>query len=237
MPPINSHVSAPNMLYLKADNGKLSGRADGNVYMRNGRVRGFTVPALVRNAFTSIARTNLASMSSAWNALTEVQRLTWLNANGIFRSDRFGNPVEIKGKELFVLCNTNLLNVGSPTLTDFPVISIPPVGLTSLSGAASVGGGTNVVVFTATPISANEKLLVFATAPQRAGVSRPSQSAYRLIQATAISAASPINIFANYNAKYGVPTVGTKIFIRVVSVAIGSGLTSAKTDANYVVIA
>lgn len=224
------------MLYLYADNGKKSGRADGNVYMRNGRVRGFKVPALVRNAYTSIARTNLASFSSLWNTLTDAQRLSWINAEGVFSSDRFGREVAIKGKALFVMSNTNLSNIGLGPVLSWPDQSAP-IGLTSLTGSAAVIAVTNSLVFTPTPLLTGTSILVFATAPKRAGIYRPSQSAYRLIGSFAAPQSSPLDIYTLYNVKFGIPAAGQKLFVRVIVVNNVSGQASAATDINYIVAA
>lgn len=221
------------MLYLIADNGKKSGRADGNVYMRNGRIRGFKVPAYVSNAYTSIARTNLSGLSSAWNALTDAQRSSWINVDFIFKSNRFGQPVAVRGKELFVSCNTNLLNAGQAIISTF-ITDAVSIALTSFSGSGATGAGTMLINFTATPLPAGMNLLLYATAPQRAGIYRPSQSKYRLIDALPPATASGASIQAAYLAKFGQPVAGDKVFIRAVIVNSLNGRASAQSDASFI---
>src|SRR6266704_3936690 len=53
------------MLYSVANNGKFSGRADGNVYMANGRTRAYKKPRRVLNANTESVKAILAFFSSA----------------------------------------------------------------------------------------------------------------------------------------------------------------------------
>src|SRR5437016_9674634 len=50
-------------LYIFGFDGKVSGRMDANVLMRNGRGRGFRVPSLVRNAYTTAVRASLSTFS------------------------------------------------------------------------------------------------------------------------------------------------------------------------------
>lgn len=220
-------------LYLFADNGKKSGRTGGNVYMRNGRTRGFRVPALVRNAYTSIARTTLATFSSMWNTLTESERLSWLTSAGAIVSDRFAQPVLIKGKNLFVQLNANLFYAGQPPITDAPFIA-GVSGLSSLT-AAIADGGAKTISYTPTPTLAGQTGLVFATGAKNAGVYRPSQSAFRLIGVIPPGTAAPFDINAMYVAKFGEPATGQRVFIQVKMVANDSGLESAITQADTIV--
>src|SRR5262245_32873673 len=85
---LRSHPESLCMLYLWANNGKMSGRADGNVYMRNGRTRGFRVPSLVRNAYTSLVRSIFTGFSQAFSNLTSDQILSWDNFSYV-KSNRF----------------------------------------------------------------------------------------------------------------------------------------------------
>lgn len=194
-----------------------------------------TVPALVRNAYTAVARAGLAAGSGAgWAALTDEQRQSYINATGVFRSDRFGNPQPVKGKELYVLAFQNLLHTGAGPQNTWPDL-VSPQPLNALSGAASVAGTSNDLTFATTPLPANMHALVYATAAKRPTIYRPSQSAYRYIAHFAPATASPFDIYAAYNAKFGIPVAGVRIFVRVVIVDARSGLASAKVDTNYIV--
>lgn len=232
----NAEGASTAMLYLLANNGKLSGRADGNVYMRNGRVRGFKVPSIVRNGYTGIARTNLASLSSAWNSLTNLERGSWNTAAGISRTNRFGQEVPIKGKELFVSFNTNLMNASQPVQSAFLPTIIAPSAMSALSGNASQGGGTFTLNFATTPTAADVTALVYATRAFSAGTYKPSQSAYRLIQALPAASATGVTIFANYTGRFGALSAGSKIFLRTVMINETLGRPSAPQDAAITVV-
>lgn len=75
------------------------------------------------------------------------------------------------------------------------------------------------IAYTATPLAAGVKLAIFTTGQLSAGITRPARGAYRLLTVTAAAAASPANILAAYNAKYGVLVSGKKIFVRMVPIS------------------
>lgn len=217
------------MLYLIADNGKKSGRADGNVYMRNGRVRGFVVPSLVQNGYTTAVRALLSMLSQGWNALTDSDRASWLSIDWLFRSNRFGVPKLVKGKEAYVMLNTNLTNIGGTLITVAPPSSDGVPGITGLDPTADQSSNTVDVVFSPSPTDATVDHLVFATTALRAGISRPKASAFRLITTIAGGTASPVNIAADYNTKYGqgwqdAAYLGAKIWIKVVPINNTTGV-------------
>lgn len=192
------------MLYLIANNGKLSGRADGNVYQRNGRVRKFVVPALVQNAYTSAARGLLGAISSAWNTLSQSERDSWLSMNWLFTSNRFGEKIPVKGKAAFVTLNANLFNAGGSPITNAPIDggSIPTIGVIS-SFVPDQSSGSQTITFTPTPTDVDTAYLIYATAPLRAGVARPSKGLFKLIEVVAPATASPVDIAANYINRFG----------------------------------
>src|SRR5688572_2899067 len=77
------------ILYIFAFNGKVSGRMDGNVLMRNGRGRGFSVPALVQNSYTMTARGRFSTFSTQYSGLLAAEILAWSNFE-MQVSNRFG---------------------------------------------------------------------------------------------------------------------------------------------------
>lgn len=223
-------------LYQYADNGKKSGRWDGNVYMRNGRTRGMTVPSLVRNAYTSAARSNFSNGSSAaWAALSDEERISWNNATGIFVSDRFGMPVALKGKELYVRCFANCAMVGTTPPGIFPDL-IPPSALSEFDIAADDSASSLILNFEATPIPANTHAIVYATPLKRPTIYRPAQSQYRLITSLPPATATAADVGTDYESKFGDIVAGARIFARIKMVDARSGFESARVDANTIVV-
>lgn len=221
-------------LYQFANNGLISGRTGGDVKMRNGRSRRMVVPALVRNTFTSGARGLLATLSAQWNALTSTNRFNW--DNFIMKaSNRFGVIFDVKGKQAYVRCNANLVNAGLSQIADPNTTATTPVS----PNVATVTIAVSTTIFDiATNIDTSMKYtLLYATKGFNAGVSKPSKSAYRLIGIIDLSVSSPVDAWAIYVAKFGVPAVGSKIFVQCKAIGNGSGLASAIGQNNSIVTA
>lgn len=223
-------------LYMLANDGKLSGRSDGNVYMRNGRIRKMTVPSLVQNTFTQTQRSSLSSLSSSWNALTQDQMNTWNNASGFFASDRFGRPVAIKGKTLYVRLNQNRFNIGLGPILAAPLPTSVP-GITDITAVIDDSGNTFILTFTPDPTDVTVTHLVFATAQMSAGTFRPSASKYKLITTIAGGSASPVDINTEYVARLGAPVTGNKIFFKTVPVKIATGQAGIEMVNSAIVVA
>lgn len=211
------------MLYMIADNAKKSGRADGNVYMRNGVIRGMRVPSNPQTGAQSAQRANFGFLSSYWNSLSDSQRATW-NSASMPISDRFGRVVSLKGKQLFVALNRNLFNAGQDAITEAPM----PIGIappTFLQTTITHSGDFDLA-FTPDPIPAGQSWLVFTTGPKSAGTSKPGKSEFRLTKVLAAAATSPQDLIGAYESIWGIPVEGARIFTRVVVVDHATGLTS-----------
>lgn len=225
------------MLYSLANNGKLSGRADGNVYTRNGRVRAFTVPALVQNSKTALVRNRLATNSSDWNSLSDDERAGWNSATGYKTTDRFGREIPLVGKQLFVSLNNNLANAGIATISECPLPELVD-GITSLSIAEfDISDEEMLLTFDASPTNPNVKHLVFATAPQSAGTSRPSSSKYRQIAVMPGTTSTGYDIGAAYVARYGTPPLGSKIYVKLTPILTTTGQAGVSLIAGTTVVA
>lgn len=221
-------------LYIYADNGKKSGRWDGNVYMRDGRTRGFTVPSLVQNGYTTAQRAILSAVSSSWNGLTQAQMETWINAEGFSRSNRLGQTFALKGKNLYTAFNANLVMIGGAPIQAAP-LSQAIDGITNLVVTTTAAGGIVSMAFTPTPTDALVDHLVFATTQMSAGRFRPSSSSFRLIGTIPGATASPAVLTAEYALKFGALVAGRKVFFKLVPVHNISGQAGAAIVAQSIV--
>lgn len=215
-------------LYQFANDGLVSGRTGGDVKMRNGRSRKMTVPALVRNSYTSFVRSVFAYFSAQFRNLSSDQIIAWNNFD-VFKSNRFGVKINIKGKAAFVQLNANLANIGATgILTDPPVGQMLPAPTQIDALTVTIG-----VLDLYTEANADgAKTLVYATKPLSVGISRPSQSAYRLISVVNTVPGTVINLTGAYNDKFGVIPDGTKVFIQLRVINAITGLSSAITQAS-----
>ena len=74
------------------------------------------------------------------------------------------------------------------------------------------------IAFTATPPAALTKIVVEMGPQLSAGIGFMKPSHYRQILVGAAAGASPLNVLANYNAKFGALIAGRKIFARLTPV-------------------
>ena len=219
-------------LYMFSNDGKVSGRTGGDVKMRNGRSRAMAFPALVRNIYTSTARGFFSTFSSGWRGLSDAKRTTWLNWS-YSTVDRFARPITIKGKSAYVGINTNISNVGGTPIGYAPVGATPPSATIITELAIDVSLSQMNIVY---PTNADgATTLVYATISLSPSVSRPSQSAFRLIGIIDTSSASPADIWTAYNLKSGLPAIGSRVFIQLKSIDAVTGLPSAITQADGLV--
>lgn len=224
------------ILYSFANNGKLSGRADGNVYMRNGRVRGMKIPRLVQNTYTALQRSSFSALNAGWRALSAANQAAWNAATGWSAIDRFGKVVALTGKTLYVTVNRALSNVGGTPLSApaAQVGTTPPVTFT-MNG--SLAAGHFKATYTATPVAASNAWLIMATSPRSAGIFRPGKSQYRVVTFLAAAAASPQDKTVAYSNKYGTPVAGQKVFFKVIAVNTATGEQGAAFLGSYTVTA
>jgi hypothetical protein len=81
------------------------------------------------------------------------------------------------------------------------------------------------VTFTPTPIGATFSLLVSATQQVSNGIMFMPRGRYKLLTATALNVASPIDLLAAYTAKFGALVAGQKVFISAQVLHEASGIT------------
>ena len=198
------------------------------VFTKNGAgaaIRNRITPINRRSTNQTNRRQRLASLSSQWRGLTEAQRAGWNSAAGSFPvQDNLGQTIFLSGAQLYNRCNANLLLIGQATIADAPT----PTSFAILTAGASLpdSAGTFTQAFTPTPVPTGFNLVIRATGPKSAGISAPSQSDFRFIQAVAAAGASPANIFTAYSALFGdlAGAAGQKVFTEMYLVEVASGL-------------
>lgn len=232
------------MLYSLANNGKLSGRADGNVYMRNGRVRGMKVPSLVRNSYTAIARGAFGSNSSEWNSLTDEQRQQWIDLQ-VQTTDRFGNVIILSGKSAFVQLNGNLNKISYPSNQDYLLDTSAPISalMSNVTLDEDILQLTMDIALTNDPgtilsaVPLNRSFAVYGTTALSNGTMRPKNSAFRLFAVLAserdLDSAAWGYLYNAYQSKFGIPaSAGVKIYLRIETVSEINGVASAATQSE-----
>lgn len=219
------------MKYALGNNGRLSGRADANVYNRNYVVRGFSMPSNPQTAAQSVQRGNFGSFSGNWNNLTEEQRATW-NDLSIDTVDNLGHPVTLSGKTLYVRLNRNLFNAGQAALTSAPTPA-SPLAPTSVDFGSATSGSVSLD-FVPSAVPSGTTWLVYCTAPQTPGTYRPGQSKYKLTTVLPAATATGADITAEYEALFGALPTGAAVFVKLVAIKNSTGFASPSVGARTI---
>ena len=179
--------------------------------------RSRSTPVNPASAAQGLVRSRMSVNAATWRTITAAQRAGWTDlGSSMVRSDALGQSYTLTGFQAYCSVNNTLANSGGTLLADAPVLTTP-AGL--LTATVTTTGGTLSIAYTATPLGAGAKLLVFASPQRSAG--RSFEGDYRLIFTSAAAAVSPANVLASYTAKWGVPVVGNRIFFSLVTVQGG----------------
>jgi len=202
------HIIA--MLVLLPEGQIRSGKSGSVVWNKNGVVKKFRKPSVVRNTYTSLVRGSFQTLSSGFRTLTATQIAAW-NAFSLPSKNRIGNTTTRSGKRAYIALNQNLV------LTSQSPLVVPPV----LTGAQAVelitliaSGISDTMSLTYTPVTAGVAM-IYATAGQSAGITKPSKSKFRLIGVVDLTVASPVSLTSAYHAKFGTINSGESYFIEV----------------------
>lgn len=161
-----------------------------------------------------IAQDAMIAAALAWGTtLTDSQRLAW-NAFARSMAVRAHSPIatDLNGFALFHKLWLLALWWSANTLTDPP----PDLNTPLLTNATLTSDGALAqlfVTFAPTPVPAGQIIMVYATPPLNAGVSRP----YRWFKPVTLfpsGTASPQNIWIPYETAHGTPIPDKKIFSR-----------------------
>jgi hypothetical protein len=124
------------------------------------------------------------------------------------RYDSLGQAYNLTGFGAFMSLNLNKLAAGDAVITDAPAYT-PPAELDSFSITTLTAAAISLA-YTPTPLAAGNRIFLYASPQMSAG--RTFVSDMRLLLVTAAAAATPINAFSAYQARFGTPVVGNKIF-------------------------
>lgn len=187
------------------------------------------MPVNPASSYQLVARGRLAANSAAWRALTSAQRAGWNDmAGSMTGTDSLGQSITFTGFTAFVSVNNNNLDAGNAVVSDAPSI-VTPSALTL--GAITLTAAAFTIAYTVTPLPAGSRCFTYVSPQLSAG--RAFNADFRLLQVSAAAAASPVNAYAAYVARFGVPVVGNRVFIRIRCYA--GGFLSGDTGGSAVV--
>ena len=163
-------------------------------------------------------RGNLARMAARWRTLKEEQRAAWIaRARQTPSRPRLGQSGPLTGLQLYIKINCARAAIGLDpvdTPPDPPKFASNPVGALTITNTDG-----DIAIQLKVPRAPAHPVMVLATAPCSAGVSRPRR--FTLLGTLPAPASGVSDITGLCVARYGVPPVRTRIFIRTRQVADG----------------
>lgn len=165
-----------------------------------------------RRAFLRAA---FGASSSGWAALTGPQQASWAAAAGSHPiTDALGQSITLTGQQLFVSINTQLRNCGSAPVT------APPGSFAVFGEGAFTFTAVSAGAITVTPAgngAAGDFTLVAFSKPLSSG--RSFTKTFWQDTHVAGNSAAAIVATTAYQAQFGIPPVGTRIFCKLTPVS------------------
>ena len=173
--------------------GNVRGSVGANTWSHNrggDYIRRRVAPTNPNSTRQQTMRSLLSSLASQWStALTVLQRTAWNTwASQQSREGPLSNSINLTGINGFIWTNTHILDAGDTLITDPPVI-VAPDALLSL--AVDISAITTAdVTFTATPLGATIRAVMFMSLPQ-SGAAEPNFKQCRIVGYSALAQVSP----------------------------------------------
>jgi hypothetical protein len=200
-----------------------------SVQTRYGLVRRrYAAPRDRRSPAQLRIRSAFGRVVSHWRGLTEEQRAAWARATeGVHSRPRLGQSGRLSGYLLFIKINSTLAYQGEPLMVtppERPRFEANPVGVLVVTNTGDV---TELKLSVARTPAA--PVLVLGTHPRSAGVTFAKH--FVILGVLPAAEAGYSNITDLFVARYGIPPIGTRIFIRTRQVLNGWGDTPKQTNA------
>jgi hypothetical protein len=207
------YVPGPLVGQLSRSQGNTTASRNRNgSYLRN-RVNGVNPNTVAQ----TIQRNNLGELSGLYRTLTEAARSAWqMLGLQMVRTDTLGQVYSLTGLQAFTSVNRVRRLFGVADLLIAPAFTDPGT-LTTFSNVYDVvllGASTFIQTFTPTPLGAGKRLIVEATRPVSPGINFMPRSEYKAVLYTADNPGTGGDAAVAYEAIFGEPPVGTKIFSR-----------------------
>ena len=212
---------------------EMRNKLNGHVFSRNrggAYARGKVTPLNPKTSFQAAVRARLTGLSQAWKGITQVQRDGWAAVVEQYaKTDVFGALRNPSGQQLYIRLNANILNAGAAQIADAP----QPVGADAVVAGVLImnsAGPISTIAFLPTPVPALHALIVDATEGLSQGINN-ANSKFRQIEVYAAAIPSPADFSVTYEAKFGTPIAGTKVFCRIKQIQTLTGEVSGETIA------
>ena len=206
-----------------------SGSVGGNIFSRNANgtyVKAFTMPHNPNTSKQQAVRTQFANLTTQWKSLTVAQQQLWTDAAPQYKyNDSLGETRQYTGQQLFNKINNTLAVLGLPFITS-PLIPkiFTSTAVSSLTMTNTAGVLTTADLVISAVGTADESIIVSITPGLSNGITRPGKNLFRQVTVVAdASLSATIDLITAYQALYGDPELGAKIFVRADIVNRDSG--------------
>lgn len=210
--------------------GQVASKNRSGSYMRNK-----VTPVNPATLAQTVVRSQLAALATGWRALTAAQRASWIGAvEGFSKTDIFGDIKNPSGFNLYCRINMNLNLVNTATLSTAPAPTDVPVEYLALA-TVDVGVGDDISLTLTDQVPVGVKMVVSATPSLSAGINFV-KSEFRKIEVIDAETATPVDVKTTYEARFGTPTVGSKVFFEVKFVNTTTGQASPSQTVSAIVV-
>lgn len=215
------------------------GKVGGHVVSKNragSYVRTKVTPVNPQTSYQLGVRNRLTGFSQGWSGLTQAQRDAWNAAVSDYaRTDIFGDLRNPTGFNLFQRLNNNLAIAGVAQINTPPLPAAVGVVVASSLTAEDGTVAESLSLVMAGNVPAGTYVKVMATAPQSAGKSFV-KSEYRLVAVLDPAEATPYDLLAEYQAKFGsTGTAGQKIFVKLEAINGTTGQVGTPSQVSAIV--
>ena len=180
--------------------------------------RTLAIPSNPRTTAQMTIRDNLSRVAAKWRKLTETQRAEWMAAASAVKStSRLGQNGTLSGFQLFTKINCTLAQFGQdqvdapPVRPEFPDLAPQDLVITNTDGV--------VALKLDCPADPGQNTIVRGSKPVSQGIEVCKD--FRILGTCPAPVAGVADITSLYTARYGVPQVGTKVYVQVNQVVDG----------------
>jgi hypothetical protein len=170
------------------------------------------IPANPRTAPQMSVRAILTRVTARWRSLQETQRAAWRGAALAIKSvSRLGQNGPLTGAQLFSKINCTLAQFGQdqvdapPPRPLFSDLAPQNLVITNVADA--------ITLKLTCPTNPGQNTIVRGSAPVSQGIDKLTD--FRILGTCPVPAGGAADITSLYTTRYGVPPVGTKVFVRV----------------------
>jgi hypothetical protein len=180
---------------------------------RTGQLRRWrTIPRNPQTPAQQVIRNYLATQSAAYDQLTDAEQEAWIaTAAQVQSRATLGQSGPLTGQQLFTKVNCALLAIGSAPVTvppAKPLLSPLPIDALAITNTAGV-----IAIKLHTTDSPPDGTMLRACPPQKSGCRHGAS--YRLLGTLGSPQGGYVTITSDYTTRFGVPAVGTRVFVSV----------------------